>query len=142
VGVRALVDDNVEVVKTLTKPRLAFNPVRSEGATIQADALGRNAMPNLRRLDLDGCGIEGDGIVTLVSALEQNTSLQILNWAGNHFSERGFMALAESLPNIKGLLHITISANAEFQSTQPLLLEGLRKNISLVEVITGNGHRN
>jgi Ran GTPase-activating protein (RanGAP) involved in mRNA processing and transport len=99
-----------------------------------ADALGFNAMPNLGRLDLGCCGIEDDGLLALASALEQNTSLQILSLAGNQFGERGFMALAESLPNIKRLQQITIEANVGFESTMPLLLEGFRKNTSLVKV--------
>jgi hypothetical protein len=44
------------------------------------------------------------------------------------------MALAESLPNIKGLQQLHFPANAGFQSTLPLLLEGFRKNTSLVKV--------
>jgi Ran GTPase-activating protein (RanGAP) involved in mRNA processing and transport len=134
VGVRALVDDNTEAVKTLTKLGLSCNHIRSEGATILADALGRDAMPSLKRLDLGWCGIDDDGFVAMVSALEQNTSLQILNLKGNRFGERGFMALAESLPNIKGLQQINITAYAGFQLTLPLLLEGFRKNTSLVKV--------
>jgi Ran GTPase-activating protein (RanGAP) involved in mRNA processing and transport len=71
--------------------------------------------------------------VALVSALEQNTSLQILNLQGNYFDERGFMVLAESLPNIKGLKQIDFRGNTSSQTTLPLLLEGFRKNASLVE---------
>jgi hypothetical protein len=44
----ALVDDNVEAVKTLTKFCLTFNPQEVKGDTV-ADALGRNAMPNLKQ---------------------------------------------------------------------------------------------
>jgi hypothetical protein len=150
VGVRALVDDNAEAVKTLTKLFLSGNPIGSEGATILADALGRNVMPSLKRLKICRCGIEDDGLVALMSTLEQDTSMHILSLLRNDFGDRGFMALAESLRNIKGLQQITISANASFQSTLPLLLDGFRKNISLVEVhieITDasyreNGHRN
>jgi Ran GTPase-activating protein (RanGAP) involved in mRNA processing and transport len=58
-------------------------------------------MPSLKRLNLCSCDIEDDGIVALVSALEQNTSLQILDLGINVLNERGFVALAESLPNIK-----------------------------------------
>jgi Ran GTPase-activating protein (RanGAP) involved in mRNA processing and transport len=134
VGVRALVDDNVEAVKTLTKLCLAFNYVKSEGANILADALRRNVMPDLTRLDLMYCGIGDDGFVALVSALEKNTTLQIINLKQNQIGDRGLMALAESLPNIKGLQQITIGANASFQSTLSLLMEGFRKNTSLVEV--------
>jgi Ran GTPase-activating protein (RanGAP) involved in mRNA processing and transport len=52
VGVRALVDDNVEAVKTLTKLALLYNPVRSERMTILAGALEREAMPSVKRLYL------------------------------------------------------------------------------------------
>jgi hypothetical protein len=134
VGVRALVDDNVEAVKTLTKLHLTGNRVKNEGVTILANALGRNAMPSLKRLDLGCCDLDDDGFVALVSALEQNISLQILNLHGNVFDERGYMALAESLPNIEGLQQITIAASGGSPSTLPLLLEGFRKNTSLTEV--------
>jgi hypothetical protein len=75
--------------------------------------------------------------VALVSALEQNTSLQILNLRGNPFGERGNTALAVSFPNIKGLQQINFTAYAGFLSTLPLLLEGFRKNTSLVKVTIG-----
>jgi Ran GTPase-activating protein (RanGAP) involved in mRNA processing and transport len=52
VGLRALLDNGVEVVKTLAKLCLTGNPIGSEGATILADALGCNVMPSLKRLNL------------------------------------------------------------------------------------------
>jgi Ran GTPase-activating protein (RanGAP) involved in mRNA processing and transport len=137
-GVRALVEHSIVVMKTLTKLSLWGNTIRSEGATILADALGSNAMPSLKRLDLGFCGIGNDGFVALVSALEQNTSLQTLKLLGNDFDERGYMALAESLPNIKGLQQINFTSCTHILSTiLPLLLEGFRKNTSLVEVSIG-----
>jgi Ran GTPase-activating protein (RanGAP) involved in mRNA processing and transport len=144
VGVRALVDDNVEAVKTLTKLSLCHNPVGSKGVTVLADALGRNTMPNLKQLHLNCCGIDDDGFVALVSALQQSTSLQTLSLVGNdEFGERGFMALAESLPRIKVLQEINFDVNVTFQSMMPFLLEGFRKNNSLVKVgikIAGRAH--
>jgi Ran GTPase-activating protein (RanGAP) involved in mRNA processing and transport len=134
-GVQALVDSSVGAIKTLTNLCLDFNLFKSEGAIILADALGRNAMPSLERIDLGRCGIDDDGFVALVSALVQNTSLQILNLRYNDFGERGYMALAESLPKIKGLQQINISTNGGFPSTTlPFLLEGFRNNTSLVEI--------
>jgi hypothetical protein len=49
------------------------------------------------------------------------------------------LALAQSLPNIKGLQHLYFTAYPGFQATTavPLLLEGFRKNTSLVEVTIG-----
>jgi hypothetical protein len=53
----------------------------------------------------------------------------------NHSGERGLMALAESLPTIKGLQQIKLFGIGEScRSTLPLLLEGFRKNTSVVEV--------
>jgi Ran GTPase-activating protein (RanGAP) involved in mRNA processing and transport len=69
--------------------------------------------------------MDDDGLITLASALEQSTSLQILDLQDYNFGERGFMALAESLPNIKVLQEIIIVKSLE--SSLPLLLEGLRK---------------
>jgi Ran GTPase-activating protein (RanGAP) involved in mRNA processing and transport len=83
--------------------------------------LGRNALPFLKRLDLGRCDVDDDGFVALVAALEHNTSLQILNLQGHDFGERGVMALAESLPNIKGLQEITIPAIGENESFQSVL---------------------
>jgi hypothetical protein len=136
VGVRALVEDNVRAMN-LTELNLLENPVRSEGATILADVLGRNTMPSLKRVDLGNCCIKDDGFVALVSALEQNTSLEILNFQYNDgFGERGYMALAESLPNIKGLHQLTLRGRGGLQSTTlSLLLKGFRKNTSLVKVV-------
>jgi Ran GTPase-activating protein (RanGAP) involved in mRNA processing and transport len=75
VGIRTLADDSVEAVKTLTKLCLMGNLLKSEGATILPDALGRNATPGLKQLHLDYCHIDDDGFVTLVSALEQSAPL-------------------------------------------------------------------
>jgi hypothetical protein len=70
-----------------------------------------------------------------VFALKQNTSLQILDLEENHSGERGLMALAESLPNIKGLQQIKMfDVTAVCPSTMLLLMEGFRKNTSLVKV--------
>jgi Ran GTPase-activating protein (RanGAP) involved in mRNA processing and transport len=134
-GVRALVGGNMEKMKTLTNLRLSCSPIGSEGATILADALRLNAMPSLKRLCLGSCGIEDDGLVALGLALEHNTSLQVLDLQYNRFGERGVFALAGSLPNIKGLQQINFMGNKGFQTILPLLLEGFRKNTSLVEVL-------
>jgi Ran GTPase-activating protein (RanGAP) involved in mRNA processing and transport len=130
VGVRALVDDAVGGMNT----SLAHNPVGNEGAAILADALGHNAMPSIKRLVLDGCGIDDEGFVALVSALEMNERLLFLSLEDNEIGERGFLALARSLPNIKGLQRVDFTANETFASTLPLLMEGFRKNTSLADV--------
>jgi Ran GTPase-activating protein (RanGAP) involved in mRNA processing and transport len=141
VGVHALVGDNVEAVKTLTKLCLSGNLIRCEGATMLADALEHNAIPSLKQLQLDSCGIDDDGFVALVYALEQDTSLQILHLGGNSVGERGFIGLAESLPNMKGLQQIKMPfANESFRSTLPLQLEGFRKNTRLVGVEIQRSH--
>jgi Ran GTPase-activating protein (RanGAP) involved in mRNA processing and transport len=137
VGVRALVDNFTKASNGVAKLSLSRNRIGSEGAATLADALGRNAMSSLKHLELDACGIDDDGFVALVSALERNESLQLLSLEENEIGEQDFLALAESLPNIKGLQRIDFTANETFASTLPLLLEGFRKNTSLVEVNIG-----
>jgi hypothetical protein len=44
----ALFGDSTAAIKTLIKLSLLCNPIRSEGAVILADALGRTAMPSLK----------------------------------------------------------------------------------------------
>jgi hypothetical protein len=53
-------------------------------------------LPNLTRVSLADCGIGDDGLIALVTALEQNSSLPHLDLRvkcmGNTFSERSFLA--------------------------------------------------
>jgi hypothetical protein len=67
-----------------------------------------------------------------VLALKQNTSLLYLNLQNNYgFSERAFWVLAESLPEIKVLQQANLTWCKGIASAMPLLLAGLRKNLSL-----------
>jgi hypothetical protein len=125
--------------------------MRNEGASLLATSLENNTLPNLKRLSLSSCGIGDDGLAALVSALEQNTSLLHLDLRDNDndgddddddgddgfflsergFSERAFLALAESLPEMKVLQRIDFSWCNGLASAMPLLLTGLRENKSL-----------
>jgi hypothetical protein len=70
--------------------------------------------------------------MALVSALEQNTSLLQLGLRSNdRVSELAFLALAESLPEIKVLQRVDLTWCAGLASAMPLLLAGFRKNTSL-----------
>jgi Ran GTPase-activating protein (RanGAP) involved in mRNA processing and transport len=92
----------------ITDLDLRNNPIGNEGASLLARALGNNALPNLTRLSL--CGVRDDGFIALVSALQQNTSLIHLNLREHHVaSERVFLALAESLPEIKTLRRLDLT---------------------------------
>jgi Ran GTPase-activating protein (RanGAP) involved in mRNA processing and transport len=106
--------------------------IGKEGASLLARSLGKNALPNLTRLSLQGCGVGDDGVIMLVSALEQNTSLLQLDLRDNAgVSMRAFSALAESLPKIKVLQGVDFTWCTGLASVMPLLLTGLRKNTSL-----------
>jgi Ran GTPase-activating protein (RanGAP) involved in mRNA processing and transport len=108
------------------------NPIGNEGASLLARSLGNNALPNLTRLSISSCGIGDDGCIALVSALEQNASLLQLDLRDNHrVSERAFLALAESLPEIKVLQRVDFSWCIGLASAMSLLLAGLRENTSL-----------
>ena len=70
-----------------------------------------------------------------MSALEKNASLLQLDLLYNNddygFSERAFLALAESLPEIKVLQQVNLTWCPGLASATPLLLAGLRQNTSL-----------
>jgi hypothetical protein len=109
--------------------------IKDEGATLLARSLENNALRNLTRLSLFGCGIDNDGFIALVSALEQNTSLLHLDLCSNYvFNERAYLALADSLPEIKVLQRIDIFWCTGLALAMPLLLVGLRKNTSLFRI--------
>jgi Leucine-rich repeat (LRR) protein len=89
---------------------LGHNCIGNEGASLVARALRNNAFPNLTRLSLYQCGIEDVGFIAIMLALELNTSLLHLDLRHNPpgcfmpcFSDRAFLALTESLPEIKVL---------------------------------------
>jgi Leucine-rich repeat (LRR) protein len=132
-GVGVLLDTMELSRHHITDLDLRYNyTIGNEGASLLARSLENNALPNLTRLSLSGCGIRDGGFITLVSALEQNTSLLQVDLR-NHigFSERAFLALAESLPEIKALQRVDFIWCPGLASAMPLLLAGLRKNTSL-----------
>jgi hypothetical protein len=111
---------------------LQYNRIGNEGASLLARSFGNNALPNLARLSLSQCNIGDDGLIALVLALGQNTSLLHLDLRYNHqFSERALLALAESIPGIKALQRVDFDWCEGLASAMPLLLTGLRKNTSL-----------
>jgi hypothetical protein len=126
----------------ITDLKLDLNPIGNEGASLLARSLGNNALPKLTRLSLLNCGIDADGFIALVSALEQNTSLLHLDLRFMHddstFSERPFLALAESLPNMKALQRFDFNWCKGLRSAMPLLIKGLRKNTSLFRIQVAN----
>jgi hypothetical protein len=109
-----------------------YNPIRNEGASLLARTLGNNALPNLIRLCLSDCGIKDDGLIALILALKQNTSLLQLDLRNiSGFSERAYLVLAESLPETKWLQRFDVNRSPGLSSAMPCLLAGLRKNTSL-----------
>jgi Ran GTPase-activating protein (RanGAP) involved in mRNA processing and transport len=112
-GVGVLLETMEQNSHHITDLDLRYNPIGNEGASLLARALENNALPNLTCLNLSGCGIDDDGFITLVSALEQNTSLLHLDLRSNSVSERAFLALAESLPEIKVLQRVDFKSGAQ-----------------------------
>jgi hypothetical protein len=120
----------------ITDLDLSCNPIGNKGASLVAMALANNVLTDLTRLSLYNCAIGDDGFITLVSALEQNTSLLHLDLRHYHsicaqISERVFLALAESLPEIKVLQRIDLGWCTGLASAMPLVLAGMRENTSL-----------
>jgi hypothetical protein len=122
----------------ITDLDLWSNPIGNEGASLLARSLGNNALPKFTCLFHYNCYVGDDGVIALVSALEPNTSLLHLDLRQMRhspgFSERAFLALAESLPEIKVLQRLALSWCTGLALVMPLLLAGLRKNTSLFRV--------
>jgi Ran GTPase-activating protein (RanGAP) involved in mRNA processing and transport len=138
-GAGVLVETMEQSSQRITDLDLANNPIGNEGANLLARSLGNNALSNLTRLSLYQCRIGDDGFIALVSALEQNTSLLQLDLRNNdHVSDQAFLALAESLPDIRTLQEVDLSWCTGLASAMPLLLEGLRENTSLFRFHVAN----
>jgi hypothetical protein len=139
-GVGVLLETMEHNSSHITDLDLDSNHIGNEGASLIARTLGSNSLPNLTRLSLSYCDIGDDGFSELVSALEQNKSLLHLDLGHGtqSFSERAFIALAESLPEIKVLQRVDFEWCTGLASAMPLLLAGLRKNTSLFRVHVAN----
>jgi Ran GTPase-activating protein (RanGAP) involved in mRNA processing and transport len=134
-GVGMLLETMEQSSHHITDIDLRYNQsIKNEGASLVARSLENNALPNLTRLSLSSCGIGDDGFIALVLALKKNTSLLHLDLGGHLYGfsdERAYLALAESLPEIKVLQGVELCWGAGLASAMPLLLAGLRKNASL-----------
>jgi Ran GTPase-activating protein (RanGAP) involved in mRNA processing and transport len=140
-GLRALVDNATIALSTVTHLNLSENSVDDEGAIFLAETLRLQTLPTLKYLQLDTCGIFDVGLVALMSALEENETLDELDLLKNTFSVQGYIALASSLPTIKGLRHITFSWMTSDPVANSAMLEGFRENTSLHGVnIVGGMH--
>jgi Leucine-rich repeat (LRR) protein len=139
VGVGVLLETMEHSSHHIADVDLRHNTIGNEGASLLARSLENNALPKLTRLSISHCGIDDDGFIALVSALEQNTSLLHLDLRYNHgFSELAFFALAESLPEIKVLQRLDFDWCPGLASAMPLLMAGLRENTSLFRIHVAN----
>jgi Ran GTPase-activating protein (RanGAP) involved in mRNA processing and transport len=137
-GIGVLLEAMEQGSHHITDLSLRYNAgIGNEGAALLARSLGNNALPCLTRLSLDSCGIDNDGFMALMSALEQNTSLLQIDLRNQtevvHITQLTFLALAESLPKIKFLQRIDLTwfPGITTSVVMPILLAGLRKNTSL-----------
>jgi Ran GTPase-activating protein (RanGAP) involved in mRNA processing and transport len=140
-GLRALVENATAALSTVTRLNLGETSVRDEGASFLAETLRLQTLPSLTRLHLDDCDISDDGLVALMSSLEENETLEFLDLQRNTFSVQGYMALASSLPNIKGLREIDFLWTTSDPTVMSAMLEGFRNNTSLHDLdISGGEH--
>jgi hypothetical protein len=134
IGLRALLNNATAALSTLDELNLSDNFFLDEGATFLAETLRLQKLPILKGLYLFNCDITDDGFVELLSALEENETLETIDLELNDFTDQGYLALASSLPNIKRLRQIDFSWTVSDPSVMPALLEGFRKNSSLHKV--------
>jgi Ran GTPase-activating protein (RanGAP) involved in mRNA processing and transport len=130
-GLRALVNHATAALSTVTRLNLSGNSVLDEGASFLAETLRLQTLQSLTHLCLFECGISDDGLMALMLALEENETLEKLDLEENTFSARGYLALASSLPSIKGLRQIDFSCSTSDPSVVSAMLEGFRENTSL-----------
>jgi Ran GTPase-activating protein (RanGAP) involved in mRNA processing and transport len=133
-GLRALVDNATAALSTVTHLDLSGNYLFDEEAIFLAETLRLQTLPSLKHLRLYNCIISDDGLVALMSALEETETLETVNLKKNPFSFQGYLALASSLPNITGLRQIDFALTTSDPSVMSAMLEGFRKNTSLHEV--------
>jgi hypothetical protein len=136
-GVGVILETMEQSSLRITHLDLEENFIGNEGGSLLARSLGNNALPNLTRLSLSQCGIGDNGFIALVSALEKNSlslSLHLDLRSYPYFSERAYLALAESLPEIKVLQRVDFDWRPVLASAMPLLLAGLRKKTSLFRI--------
>jgi Ran GTPase-activating protein (RanGAP) involved in mRNA processing and transport len=140
-GLRALENNATAALSTVIDLDLSENRLFDEGATFLAETLRRQTLPSLKDLRLIDCQISDDGLAALMSALEETETLLFLDLEENTFSIQGYLALASSLPNIKGLRRIDFSWTTADPSVMSAMLEEFRKNTSLYDVnIAGGEH--
>jgi Leucine-rich repeat (LRR) protein len=139
-GVGVLLETMEQNIPRITDLDLHYNYIGSEGAGLLARSLGNNALANLTSLSLTAYGVGDNGFIVLLSALEENTSLLHLDLRHHipTLSERAFLALAESLPEIKVLQRLDFSWCTGLVSAMPSLLAGLCKNTSLFRFHVAN----
>jgi Ran GTPase-activating protein (RanGAP) involved in mRNA processing and transport len=125
------VDNATAALSTVTNLNLDNNPFLDEGASFLAEALRRQTLPSLKCLQLADCGMTDNGLVALMSVMEENETLETVEFESNRFSVGGYLALASILPNIEGLRKIQFSWTPSDPRVMSALLEGFRKNKSL-----------
>ena len=72
--------------------------VSDAGASALAAALGRGAMPQLKKLALPNCGLSDTGLIALVPGLWARPELVFLNFARNQIGDRSIAALVAPPP--------------------------------------------
>ena len=72
--------------------------VGDAGASALTAALGRGALPRLRKLRLSNVAIGDLGLVALTPALRRRPALEYLNLRNNPFGDEGIAALLAPLP--------------------------------------------
>jgi Ran GTPase-activating protein (RanGAP) involved in mRNA processing and transport len=82
-GLRALVNNATAALSTVTNLDLSLNPVLDEGAIFLAETSRLQTLPSPTHLSLVKCRISDDGIVVLMSALEENQTLEYLDFENN-----------------------------------------------------------
>jgi Ran GTPase-activating protein (RanGAP) involved in mRNA processing and transport len=91
---------------------------------------------SLKSLNLTCNGLHAGSALWLAMALRANTTLESINLQGNLIPDRGIQALAEALPEMKGLKKLFLWNNPFSGVGAGAILAGLRSNSALEEITT------
>ncbi len=100
----------------LGKNKLEGGGFLGAGFAIIAEALRHDH--KLRNLDIESCGLTDQGMESIASALEVNTTLETLDMSGNvRLTDRGLLTLGESLKKNKRLKTLNLKLSRLEQLT-------------------------
>ena len=117
------------VLHRMTKLRIGFNKIGDNGIASIATTLETNT--TMRTLNVNGCNISDVGVKSLAKALTVNRSLHELNMNSNYIGDNGMIQIATALQTNNTLKDLSIRYNYEITDKGVLSLSSAIRNRSM-----------